>query len=231
MGGQKTTTKPVLKGGVGYRKYQGDALWLPNTNRPAWLDGSLPGDYYCPHSILADEMLIPVSFLYGCTDSKDMFLWMSSNKNDVNEILGDISAGVLVEIPLWLAARLDSSGLIEIELPYIYRDSKRKNIKADEDSVSLCGYNDYYCLAGFRLNTLSQIKDLESLPLGTFLFESFEKRFEKMHHSMILSQKELSNDKNRAVSILNKEAIFHRMSMEEKQIWKKQQQQQEKAFL
>ena len=33
----------VLKGGVGYRKYQGDALWLPNTNRPVWLDGSLPG--------------------------------------------------------------------------------------------------------------------------------------------------------------------------------------------
>ena len=21
-----------------------DALWLPNTERPAWLDGSLPGD-------------------------------------------------------------------------------------------------------------------------------------------------------------------------------------------
>jgi len=31
-------------GGVGYRKYQGDALWLPNTARPDWLDGSLPGD-------------------------------------------------------------------------------------------------------------------------------------------------------------------------------------------
>lgn len=31
-------------GGVGYRKYQGDALWLPNTQRPEWLDGSLPGD-------------------------------------------------------------------------------------------------------------------------------------------------------------------------------------------
>lgn len=31
-------------GGVGYRKYQGDALWLPNTVRPDWLDGSLPGD-------------------------------------------------------------------------------------------------------------------------------------------------------------------------------------------
>merc|ERR1711985_115561 len=41
---QKAITQPVLKGGVGYRKYQGDALWLPNTNRPAWLDGSLPGD-------------------------------------------------------------------------------------------------------------------------------------------------------------------------------------------
>merc|ERR1712182_133215 len=41
---QKTASRPVLKGGVGYRKYDGDALWLPNTTRPAWLDGSLPGD-------------------------------------------------------------------------------------------------------------------------------------------------------------------------------------------
>merc|ERR1719240_2234752 len=41
---QKTATQPVLRGGVGYRKYDGDALWLPNTTRPAWLDGSLPGD-------------------------------------------------------------------------------------------------------------------------------------------------------------------------------------------
>ena len=30
-------------GGAGYRRYEGDALWLPNTERPAWLDGSLPG--------------------------------------------------------------------------------------------------------------------------------------------------------------------------------------------
>merc|ERR1719229_1022936 len=37
-------TQPVLKGGAGYRKYQGDALWLPNTTRPPWLNGSLPGD-------------------------------------------------------------------------------------------------------------------------------------------------------------------------------------------
>lgn len=41
---KKTASQPVLKGGVGYRKYDGDALWLPNTTRPDWLDGSLPGD-------------------------------------------------------------------------------------------------------------------------------------------------------------------------------------------
>merc|ERR1719450_1395259 len=41
---QKTATQPVLRGGAGYRKYQGDALWLPNTSRPTWLDGTLPGD-------------------------------------------------------------------------------------------------------------------------------------------------------------------------------------------
>ncbi|GAX79424.1 hypothetical protein CEUSTIGMA_g6865.t1 [Chlamydomonas eustigma] len=32
------------QGGAGYRKYSGDALWLPNTTRPEWLDGTLPGD-------------------------------------------------------------------------------------------------------------------------------------------------------------------------------------------
>jgi len=39
-----TTSSGTRAGGVGYRKYDGDALWLPNTTRPAWLDGSLPGD-------------------------------------------------------------------------------------------------------------------------------------------------------------------------------------------
>ena len=43
---KKGTQKSVSdrKGGAGYRKYDGDALWLPNTTRPEWLDGSLPGD-------------------------------------------------------------------------------------------------------------------------------------------------------------------------------------------
>merc|ERR1711977_719077 len=40
----KVASQPVLRGGAGYRKYDGDALWLPNTTRPDWLDGSLPGD-------------------------------------------------------------------------------------------------------------------------------------------------------------------------------------------
>ena len=32
-------------GGAGYRKYADPTgLWLPNTTRPEWLDGSLPGD-------------------------------------------------------------------------------------------------------------------------------------------------------------------------------------------
>eukprot|EP01023_Acetabularia_acetabulum_P067101 TRINITY_DN917_c0_g1_i2.p2 TRINITY_DN917_c0_g1~~TRINITY_DN917_c0_g1_i2.p2 ORF type:complete len:287 (-),score=74.02 TRINITY_DN917_c0_g1_i2:212-1072(-) len=46
---KKTSNKPssagtVRTGGAGYRKFGGDALWLPNTVRPVWLDGTLPGD-------------------------------------------------------------------------------------------------------------------------------------------------------------------------------------------
>jgi len=36
--------KSNLKGGVGYRRYSGDALWLPRIQRPSWLDGTMPGD-------------------------------------------------------------------------------------------------------------------------------------------------------------------------------------------
>eukprot|EP01023_Acetabularia_acetabulum_P013248 TRINITY_DN1634_c0_g1_i2.p1 TRINITY_DN1634_c0_g1~~TRINITY_DN1634_c0_g1_i2.p1 ORF type:complete len:285 (+),score=69.17 TRINITY_DN1634_c0_g1_i2:634-1488(+) len=37
-------TGTTRTGGAGYKKFVGDALWLPNTTRPEWLDGSLPGD-------------------------------------------------------------------------------------------------------------------------------------------------------------------------------------------
>lgn len=41
---KKSGTGSARVGGAGYRKYDTPALWLPNTNRPEWLDGSLPGD-------------------------------------------------------------------------------------------------------------------------------------------------------------------------------------------
>merc|ERR1711972_1147737 len=41
---QSSSTQSALRGGAGYREYQGDALWLPSTSRPVWLDGSMPGD-------------------------------------------------------------------------------------------------------------------------------------------------------------------------------------------
>ena len=40
----KKTKGTQRQGGAGYRKYDGDALWLPSIDRPEWLDGSLPGD-------------------------------------------------------------------------------------------------------------------------------------------------------------------------------------------
>lgn len=39
-----TVASGTRAGGVGYRKFEGDSLWLPNTARPDWLDGSLPGE-------------------------------------------------------------------------------------------------------------------------------------------------------------------------------------------
>merc|ERR1719343_1888462 len=41
---QSSSSQSALRGGAGYREYQGEALWLPSTSRPVWLDGSMPGD-------------------------------------------------------------------------------------------------------------------------------------------------------------------------------------------
>merc|ERR1712190_710895 len=41
---QSSSSQSALRGGAGYHEYQGDALWLPSTSRPVWLDGSMPGD-------------------------------------------------------------------------------------------------------------------------------------------------------------------------------------------
>merc|ERR1711959_521726 len=101
-------------------------------------------------------MLVPVSFVYGCANASSIVFGLSSYENGSHEIQEDlrffflhytlflflikilylstlilqISVGLVTEIPLWLAARLDSSGLIEIELPFNYQRSKRRNLKA-----------------------------------------------------------------------------------------------------
>merc|ERR1712176_1488086 len=48
LGGKKKTTPKksgtVRQGGVGYRKFEGRPLYLPDIDPPAWLDGSMIGD-------------------------------------------------------------------------------------------------------------------------------------------------------------------------------------------
>jgi light-harvesting complex II chlorophyll a/b binding protein 4 len=83
---KQAATKPVLKGGVGYRKYEGDALWLPNTNRPAWLDGSLPGDRGFDPLGLAK----PVEYLQFDLDQLDQ----NQAQNKAGEIIGSFKPKV-----------------------------------------------------------------------------------------------------------------------------------------
>lgn len=38
------TASGTRAGGVGYKKYEGRATWIPNADIPEWLDGSMVGD-------------------------------------------------------------------------------------------------------------------------------------------------------------------------------------------
>jgi len=69
-----------LKGGAGYRKFYGDALWLPNTERPAWLDGKLPGDRGFDPLGLSK----PVEYLQFDVDQLDQ----NKSQNKAGQVIG-----------------------------------------------------------------------------------------------------------------------------------------------
>lgn len=88
-----TLTRPTLshptaerKGGAGYRKYSGDALWLPNATRPDWLDGSLPGDRGFDPLGLAK----PVEYLQYDVDSLDQNLAVNKKGNLIGTFKPDV---------------------------------------------------------------------------------------------------------------------------------------------
>merc|ERR1712170_69788 len=182
------------------------------------------------HFIIAEEMLIPISFTYGCANTCNMFSWdIGDVENEVADNT-DIPSGALSEFPLWLVAQLDKSGLIGISLPIVFDKRHQRDLKADQDSVILNGFYDYYYLCGFKIVSLSYLTLDESIFLGNLLYNNFIERFETTHQALTLSKDELSRDKERPASIHNKNSIFARMSREEKHIWMNQNGEEQAYF-
>merc|ERR1712224_512989 len=141
-------------------------------------------DYYNPHIIIAEEMMVPIIFRYSCSKlCKTCGHYSPENLYDIN-VLQD----VISEIPLWLASKFDATELIEIILPNAYREQKRKEIEADQDSVFLSEVTEYYYIAGFSLNSLTNLRDQFKKSLGEFLLDNFMMRFEKINQALLLSE-------------------------------------------
>merc|ERR1712032_105660 len=89
-----TKNRAALKGGVGYREYSGDNMWLPNTVRPFWLDGTLPGDRGFDPLCLSK----PVNYLQFGIDQLDQNQAVNKSGSVISEIVAkpdEISSGTL----------------------------------------------------------------------------------------------------------------------------------------
>merc|ERR1712032_266066 len=88
-----TKNRTILKGGVGYRKYNGGNMWLPNTVRPSWLDGILPGDRGFDPLCLSK----PVNYLQFGIDQLDQNQAVNKSGLMISEIViksDEVSSGI-----------------------------------------------------------------------------------------------------------------------------------------
>lgn len=118
-------------------------------------------NYFDIDDIIASDIKIPCKF--------DMSVyWLGFlNKTDDSD---HIEVGVTMELPLWLAATLNSHKrhVVSVELPKSYQEKYREIIRADANVVDLYKLGPYYYISGMKL---LQLDHPDTDPLSRSLLE------------------------------------------------------------
>ena len=118
-------------------------------------------DYFDIDDIIAGDLKVPCKF------ELPVYRLGFLNKGSEKE---HIEVGVSMELPVWLAAVLNSRRrhIVSVELPKIYKESYREIVKADANAVDLYKLGPYYYSAGMKL---LQLDHPETEQLSTSLLE------------------------------------------------------------
>ncbi|XP_076236861.1 DNA replication complex GINS protein PSF3 [Calliopsis andreniformis] len=95
---------------------------------------------------------------------------------DTSSQSGDLTIGMKVEFPLWLAESLASlhNPVVSIDVPKIYKEGYREILEADADAVVLSKWNLYFYELGMHVQKFSN-RDSEYIKES--LLQTFKSRF------------------------------------------------------
>lgn len=140
----------------------------------AALDAATPDgyDYYDVNSILADETMVPATFLHGCSGIGQIL--------DPSSDSPTLSPGSKADVPLWMIPVMARRHLLDISLPIFYRDKMRRKIKAGagcEDLRARCSF--FYTVAS-RVHAAMQTTGTADESFPGFVSSTFAGRYKDL---------------------------------------------------
>jgi GINS complex subunit 3 len=135
------------------------------------LSFSLPDgyDYYDLDSIMADEVTVPCTLLYGCTGIGQII----DPSSDTSTLIPNSK----VELPLWMVPIIARRGLAQVQQPPFFGNRMRRKVKAGaacEDLKSRCAY--FYTVA-LRVHSAMQATGSIDENFPGFIFSTFANRY------------------------------------------------------
>lgn len=120
-----------------------------------------------PHELLAEETQMQTTFIYGVLDV--------AKKLDPGSVSDNLAPQASVPVPLWLIPDLHRRGLVEFELPEVYKERYRRKMNAGAECVSLRNKAPYFYEVGIKANAM-----LQDAELSSHLAKTFKSRYQEL---------------------------------------------------
>lgn len=129
-------------------------------------------DYYSVPAILAEETLVPVRLVHGCTGVGTVI--------DPSSDRPELAPGARLDLPLWMVPPMAGRNMLQVDMPVFYGNKMRRKMKAGagcEDLKVRCPH--YYSVAT-RLHAAMQASMTADEDFPAYILTTFRSRYKEL---------------------------------------------------